>query len=49
MKSKLVSSVKIPEIASDLIFDQFGNYVVQKALANSNNEERKEFFIVILY
>jgi hypothetical protein len=49
LKSKLISKIIEKENLKKLILDPYGNYVVQKALIYSNNQQQYEMLNKISY
>ena len=46
-RKKLIEKIMVPEIISELILDEHGNYVVQKALYYADYKEKEEILNVI--
>lgn len=47
MKNAIVNQLLIPEIMKEMLFDSFGNYVVQKAIANTSKESQMKLLYLI--
>ena len=48
LRCKIVNAIKTYEHIITLLFDMYGNYVLQKAIAYANDEESKSYFIGII-
>ena len=46
-KNRIITKLSSPEIMSDLIFDQQGNYIILKALMSANEEKRNIMLNII--
>jgi hypothetical protein len=47
IKPELIKKLKNPEIAKSLLFEKYGNYVIQKGLNFAEDNDREEIFKII--
>ena len=48
VKNKIINEIMKEDNFKDLIFDKFGNYVIQKAISSVNDNTRIEMFKILI-
>ena len=48
LRSKIITSIRTYEVIVTLLFDMYGNYVLQKAIAYSDSETKSYFISIII-